>query len=587
MSDDVSLSIAGRSLPGKVWALIKPYWSSDERWSARGLLASIVAMALFMVFLDVQFNTWNNSFYNALQEKRGEDFWALILWFSFLAAVYIAVAGYNRYLNLWLQLRWRRWLTDRYLADWLRDRVHYRIELKGYGTDNVDQRIQEDLKDFASLTLSLGLDLLSSVVTLVTFANILWVLSGPLTLPVFGGITVHGYMMWVAFAYALVGSGLTHAVGRALAGLNYQQQRYEANFRFDLVRLRENSESIAALRGEADEQRNLRRRFQDVWRNFSSLMHYSKRLTWFITGYRQIAIIFPFMVVAPRYFADTIKFGVIFQTASAFGQVQGALSWFVTAYGELAQWRATLERLTSFHEAIEAARREAMSGQGIQVVAGAAHELAMTDVTIALPNGNALLGHVQLRLVAGENTLIGGASGIGKSTLFRALSGIWPFGEGQVMVPTGARLMFLPQRPYLPIGSLREAVAYPADPAGFSDEAIKAALQDSQLPALTAQLDESSHWAQRLSPGEQQRVCFARALLNQPDWLFLDEATSALDAATERHLYRLLGERLPQTTLVSIAHQPTLAAFHARRVVLTVHNARAVISEVLPAAGSS
>ncbi len=585
MSDDVFLSLTGRSLLGKVWALVKPYWSSDERWSARGLLASIVAMALFMVFLDVQFNSWNNNFYNALQEKQSEDFWALIIWFSFLAAVYIAVAGYNRYLNLWLQLRWRRWLTDHYLSDWLRDRVHYRIELKGYGTDNVDQRIQEDLKDFASLTLSLGLDLLSSVVTLVTFANILWVLSGPITLPVFGGITIYGYMMWVAFAYALVGSRLTHVVGRALAGLNYQQQRYEANFRFDLVRLRENSESIAALRGEADEQRNLLRRFQDVWRNFSALMQYSKRLTWFVTGYRQIAIIFPFMVVAPRYFAGTIKFGVIFQTASAFGQVQGALSWFVTAYGELAQWRATLDRLTSFHEAIEAARSEAASGQGIQVVAGTGPNLTLEDVNIALPNGRVLLAHVQLRLMAGENTLISGVSGVGKSTLFRALSGIWPFGEGRVVLPMDARLMFLPQRPYLPIGSLREAVAYPTDPAGLSDDVIAAALRDSQLPELASQLDESAHWAQRLSPGEQQRLGVARALLNQPDWLFLDEATSALDGNTEQHLYRLLGERLPQTTLVSIAHRPTLAAFHARKIVLTVQGEGAVVSDALPAAG--
>ena len=314
-------------------------------------------------------------------------------------------------------------------------------------------------------------------------------------------------------------------------------------------------------------------------------MQYSKRLTWFVTGYRQIAIIFPFMVVAPRYFAGDIKFGVIFQTASAFGQVQGALSWFVTAYGELAQWRATLDRLTSFHEAIEAARSEAASGQGIQVVAGAGPNLTLEDVNIALPNGRVLLAQVQLRLMAGENTLISGASGVGKSTLFRALSGIWPFGEGRVVLPMDARLMFLPQRPYLPIGSLREAVAYPADPAGLSDEVIAAALRDSQLPELASQLDESAHWAQRLSPGEQQRLGVARALLNQPDWLFLDEATSALDANTEQHLYRLLGERLPQTTLVSIAHQPTLAVFHARKIVLTVQGEGAVISDALPAAG--
>ena len=569
MHDATSISLSGRSLLGKAWALSKPYWSSEERWTARALLVSIIGMALFMVFLDVQFNSWNNNFYNALQEKQSTDFWALILWFSFLAAVYIAVAGYNRYLNLLLQLRWRRWLTDRYLQDWLTDRVHYRIELKGYGTDNVDQRIQEDLKDFASLTLSLGLDLLSSVVTLVTFAHILWTLSGPLTLPVFGGITIPGYMMWVALVYAIIGSTLTHTVGRALSGLNYQQQRYEANFRFDLVRLRENAESIAAWRGEEDERRGLRRRFHDVWLNFSTLMQYSKRLTWFITGYRQIAIIFPFMVVSPRYFADSIKFGVIFQTASAFGQVQGALSWFVTAYGELAQWRATLDRLTSFHEAIEAARAEALAGQGITVREGTGPDLQLNGVDVLLPDGRALLGQVHCRLKAGEHTLITGASGIGKSTLFRALSGIWPFGGGTVEVPAGARLMFLPQKPYLPIGPLREAVAYPAGSAGFTDERLRAALQDCELGHLAGRLDENEHWAQRLSPGEQQRLAFARALLNEPDWLFLDEATSALDTATEQHLYQLLRERLPATTLVSIAHRPTVAAFHRRQLVLS------------------
>jgi len=569
MHDATSISLSGRSLLGKAWALSKPYWSSEERWTARALLVSIIGMALFMVFLDVQFNSWNNNFYNALQEKQSTDFWALILWFSFLAAVYIAVAGYNRYLNLLLQLRWRRWLTDRYLQDWLTDRVHYRIELKGYGTDNVDQRIQEDLKDFASLTLSLGLDLLSSVVTLVTFAHILWTLSGPLSLPIFGGITIPGYMMWVALVYAIIGSTLTHTVGRALSGLNYQQQRYEANFRFDLVRLRENAESIAAWRGEEDERRGLRRRFHDVWLNFSTLMQYSKRLTWFITGYRQIAIIFPFMVVSPRYFADSIKFGVIFQTASAFGQVQGALSWFVTAYGELAQWRATLDRLTSFHEAIEAARAEALAGQGITVREGTGPDLQLNGVDVLLPDGRALLGQVHCRLKAGEHTLITGASGIGKSTLFRALSGIWPFGGGTVEVPAGARLMFLPQKPYLPIGPLREAVAYPAGSAGFTDERLRAALQDCELGHLAGRLDENEHWAQRLSPGEQQRLAFARALLNAPDWLFLDEATSALDTATEQHLYQLLRERLPATTLVSIAHRPTVAAFHRRQLVLS------------------
>ncbi|MBM4228949.1 MAG: ABC transporter ATP-binding protein/permease [Gammaproteobacteria bacterium] len=560
------VSLAGRSTLGKAWAIAKPYWSSEDRWIARGLLASVIGLALFMVYMDVLFNSWYKDFYNALEKKNEEDFWTLILWFSFLAAVYIMVAGYNRYLNLLLQLRWRRWLTDQYLEGWLKDRVHYRLELKSAGTDNVDQRIQEDLKDFAGLTLSLGLDFMSSVVTFVTFANILWTLSGPITLPIGDGFVIHGYMMWVAVVYAVVGSWLTQKVGAALTGLNFNQQRYEADFRFGLIRVRENAESIAAYAGEPDEKRNLMRRFQDVWQNFLRLMIYSKRLTWFQFGYQQLAIIFPIVVVAPRYFLGKIEFGVIFQTSSAFGQVQRALSWFVTAYGEIAQWRATLNRLTTFHDALEDARQQTRSGEGIQRMRAPDGALALRDATLRLPTGDTLLGRTGVTLKPGEHTLITGPSGIGKSTLFRALSGIWPFGEGTVEVPEGARLMFLPQQPYLPIGPLRDAVAYPAFSEAFGDDVLQEALRACQLPALAPRLDESDHWAHRLSIGEQQRLAFARALLNKPDWLFLDEATSALDEATEQKLYSLLRERLPNTTLVSIAHRASLARHHDRRL---------------------
>ena len=582
MSDLSQVSLTGRSTLGKAWALSKPYWSSEERWIARGLLSAVIGLALFMVFLDVQFNSWYKDFYNALQKKNVDDFWVLILWFSFLASIYIVIAGYNRYLNLALQLRWRRWLTDKYLDGWLKDRIHYRLELKSYGTDNVDQRIQEDLKDFASLTLSLGLDLLSSVVTLVTFSHILWKLSGPITLPLGAGITIQGYMMWVALIYAVIGSWLTHKVGAALTNLNFNQQRYEANFRFNLIRVRENAESIASYGGESDEKQSLTARFFEVWKNFRQLMIYSKRLTWFITGYRQIAIIFPIMVVAPRYFADKIEFGVIFQTSSAFGQVQGALSWFVTAYGEIAQWRATLNRLTSFHEAIQAARLEASGKQGIQRAASTTTSLTLKDTTIRLPDGSVLLGHVSAAINPGQHTLVTGPSGIGKSTLFRALSGIWPFGDGAVEVPAKARQMFLPQRPYLPIGSLRDAVAYPSASRGFTDEEIKAALRDCELPQLAERLEEVDHWGQRLSIGEQQRLAFARALLNRPDWLFLDEATSALDETMEKKLYTLMRERLAGTTLVSIAHRPSVAQFHDHRIELVPDSAgtRLVTGEI-------
>ncbi len=568
MTDLSHVSLAGRGTLGKAWALAKPYWSSEERWVARGLLAAVIGLALFMVFLDVQINTWNRNFYNALQEKQVSDFWALILWFSFLAAVYIAVAGYNRYLNMLLQIRWRRWLTNQYLTNWLGDRAHYRLELKTYGTDNVDQRIQEDLREFAALTLSLGLDLLSSVVTLVTFSHILWTLSGSISVPIGGGITIPGYMMWVAIVYATLGTWFTHKVGHPLVGLNFNQQRYEANFRFGLVRVRENSESIAAYSGEAQEQRGLLTSFADVWKNFTHLMQYTKRLTWYVIGYRQIAIVFPFMVAAPRYFAGKIEFGVIFQTASAFGQVQGALSWFVTAYAEVAQWRATLDRLTTFHEALAAARAEAGGKQGFARTPSNQTSLAVKNATIRLPDGKVLLGNISAALKPGQHTLLTGASGIGKSTLFRVLSGIWPFGEGSIEVPQGARMLFLPQRPYLPIGTLRDAVAYPAASKGFTDAELKQALAACGLAPFAERLDEFEHWGQRLSTGEQQRLAFARALLNKPDWLFLDEATSALDEPMERMLYGLVREQLPHTTLVSIAHRTTVAHYHERRLHL-------------------
>jgi putative ATP-binding cassette transporter len=579
MTELMQTSLRGRSVLGKAWALARPYWSSEDRWAARGLLASVIGLALFMVYMDVLFNDWYRNFYNALEKKNVDDFWALIGWFSFLAAIYIVVAGYNRYLNLLLQIRWRKWLTEQYVGGWLSDRVHYRLELKSGGTDNIDQRIQEDLKDFAALTLSLGLDLLSSVVTLVTFAGILWGLSGPITVPIGDGFVIHGYMMWVALVYAVIGSWLTQKVGAALSGLNFNQQRYEADFRFNLVRVRENAESIAAYGGERDEQRTLMDRFRSVWLNFRALMQYSKRLTWFQFGYQQLAIIFPIVVVAPRYFLGKIEFGVIFQTSSAFGQVQRALSWFVTAYGEIAQWRATLERLVTFHEALETARGEGGAGDGIARLEGSAPALALRDATLRLPDGEILLRDVGLTLRAGEHTLLTGPSGIGKSTVFRALSGIWPFGTGQVEVPTGARLLFLPQQPYLPIGTLRDAVAYPAGSAGFSDEALQAALRDCLLPQLATRLDERDHWAHRLSVGEQQRLAFARALLNAPDWLFLDEATSALDEATEQHLYGLLRTRLTRTTLVSIAHRASVAKFHDRRVELVPDGAGTRLTE--------
>ena len=547
-----------------LWTLTRPYWFSDERWQARGLLTVIVGLNLGIVYINVRLNLWQNDFYNALQDKDMAVFYQLLLQFSLLAAAFIVSAVYQLYLNQMLQIRWRRWLTEHYLEAWIGSRTYYRMQLTDRGTDNPDQRIAEDLAMFVDRTLNLTLGLLSAVVTLASFITILWTLSGTLEFALGGStVIVQGYMVWVALLYAVVGTWLTHRIGHPLIGLNFNQQKFEANFRFSLVRFRENTESIAIYGGEADEMRGLRRRFLDVFNNWWKIMRRQKQLTWFRSGYGQVAIIFPYVVAAPRYFSGAIQLGGLMQTASAFGQVQEALSWFVSAYVSLAEWKATVDRLTGFRAATERVRTSAQA-PGI-VIENTGAELAVRKMKLDLPDGKPLLAPFDADIHPGETVLVTGPSGSGKSTLFRALAGIWPFGGGRLVRPA-AKLLFLPQKPYLTIGTLREQLCYPVAAAVFSDDTFRAVLADCGLARLAAQLDEEQHWAQILSPGEQQRIAFARAYLHRPQWLFLDEATSSLDEAGEAHLYRLLREKLPGTTVVSIGHRPTLSQFHERKM---------------------
>ena len=550
------------------WRLFKPYWFSEEKGVARLLLFSVIALTLGIVYMEVLFNRWNNDFYNSLQDKKQAEFFRLIGLFGWYALAWIIMQVYRQYLTQMLQIRWRRWLTERYLGEWLRERVYYRMQLSDKGTDNPDQRIAEDFRLFVEQTLSLALGLLNAVVTLVSFVTILWGLSGVLKFA-WGGqqIAVPGYMVWVALVYATIGTVLVHFVGRRLIALNFNQQRYEADFRFSLVRFRENAEGVALYKGESGEMHGFRERFRTLLENFRRIMIQQKRLTWFSSGYGQIAIIFPYVVAAPRYFAGAIQLGGLMQTASAFNQVQGALSWFVDAYTQFAHWKATVDRLTGFAAAIDEARPAANNGRVPNFALGAG-SVTVNGLDLSLPDGTPLLQGARFNVNPGDTLLVAGPSGSGKSTLFRAIAGIWPFGKGAIATPDPQHTLFLPQRAYLPVGTLREVVSFPAPSDKFSDTAIRTALEDCKLGHLAGRLDEAQNWALQLSPGEQQRLSFARVLLIKPSWLFLDEATSALDDATEARMYALVRERLPAVTVISIGHRPSLRQFHTRRIEL-------------------
>ena len=578
------------------YRLSKPYFTrSDERWSAWVLLIAIILLNLTQVGLSVVLNYWRREFYNAIQQKDWHAFLDLLLFyrkspgglmpgFCELAAIFVAIGVYSIYLNQWLQIRWRRWMTTRFLDEWLADRAYYRISLTtdraAVGTDNPDQRIAEDLRDFTDNTLTLGLGLLSNIVSLASFVTILWSLSG--ALEVFG-ISVPGYMVWIAVIYAAIGSWFTHLVGRPLSALSFRQQRVEADFRYALVRIRENVEGIALQRGEREEQGLLHHRFVAVVGNWWAIMRRTKLLNTLTGTYDQVAVIFPVVIAAPRYFAGTIQLGGMMQTVGAFSQVQNALSWFVGAYASLATWRAIVERLATFHRAIVAARDAA--GQDFERVEGADGTVQLQDVTIALPNGANLLEHADLVLRPGHSVVLTGRSGSGKSTLFRAFAGIWPFGEGRVQVPQ--RAFFLPQRPYIPLGTLRHVIAYPQPAQTYDRATLAKVLADVGLASLADHIDQEGNWPMRLSGGEQQRIAIARAILAQPDWIFLDEATASLDPEAEAELYRMLRERLPNATLVSIAHDATVAGFHEQRLVFRREEGKPgalVPSEVVPAA---
>lgn len=558
------------SLLADVWRLSIPYFRGEDRWRGGALLVAVIALEVGWVYVIVLINQWNAVFYDAIQQKDYPAFVHQLWIFAFYAAVAIAVAVYQLYLRQWLQIRWRTWMTEKYLTAWLADETHYRMRLKGDQADNPDQRIAQDINSYISQTLGLFLGLLNAVMTLVSFIVILWGLSGDFSFNLFGGSwNIPGYLVWAAFAYAAAGTLIAHLIGRVLVKLKFDQQRYEADYRVDLVRVRENGEQIALMQGGPVERARLLSRFGHVVHNYWGIMIAQKRLTWFTAGYGQLSVIFPFVVVAPAYFTGAIQLGQLMQTASAFGQVQGAFSFFISSYTELAEWKSVVDRLVGFERSVQETQAEALQSNFHRVPAHGPAPLAARAMEVRLPDGRALVEVAALDLARGERVLLSGPSGSGKSTLLRAIAGIWPHGHGEVAIAAGARVLTLPQRPYLPVGTLRGALAYPDPLENYDDERLREALEAVGLPALAGQLDESAPWGSVLSGGEQQRLAVARALLVEPDVLLLDEATSALDEANEAAVYRLLRARLPQAALLSIGHRSTLIEQHERQLVLT------------------
>jgi putative ATP-binding cassette transporter len=588
----------------RVWALSLPYFQSEDKWRARSLLAACVGLNLGMVYMMVLFNDWNRVFYDALQNRDAEVFWHQLGVFGILATCYIVVAVYKFYLTQLLELGWRTWMTRDYLQRWLSHHVFYRLELQAQnGTDNPDQRIQEDVQQFTSDTVGLSLGVLDASVTLLSFIGILWALSGGFSFDLGdSSYNIPGFMVWMALLYALSGSLLGHWIGRSMASLNFQQQRLEADFRHHLMRVREYSEAIALDRGADVERTSLQTRFAQVIDNFMRLLRVQKRYTWFSSGYGQAAVLFPMLVASPRYFSGAIQLGELMQISSAFGQVQESLSWFITNYSRLASWQATTLRLTSFQDqmhAIEATRNTqqlnaqedlpAMDSDIADLGTPGLNQLITPALTISLPNGAVLLDHVRFQVKAGDRVLIRGPSGCGKSTLLRVFAGIWPYVQPSASIVLPEDTVFMPQRPYFPQGKLRDALTYPQTHSQHSDAALQQALIDVHLPHLIDKLDEEGHWTQQLSGGEQQRLSMARVFLRQARWVFADEATSALDEALEHAMYEKLLAMVSTNhgALVSVAHRPSVSAFHNHQWVFQVAPADSAAKYVVTFSASS
>ena len=557
----------GREFIENVWKLTKSYWQSEEKRKAFLLLGAIILLTLGVVYMLVQLNSWNNAFYNALQNYQSEAIFAELMRFTWLAFIYIILAVYSYYLQQVLVVNWRRWLTNRYIDEWMKNKTYYRLQMFGVGTDNPDQRISEDVRLFVEMTIKFSIGILKALCTLISFVFILWNLSGPLDFKIANiNIHVEGYLVWVALAYSILGTWITHLVGRKLVGLNFVQQRYEADFRFSMMRMRENSESVAFYGGETQESGVFKKMFGLLLDNFWHIIQKQKQLVWINSGYSQIAIIFPFVVTIPRYLTKQITLGGLMQISTAFGRVQDSLSYFVDMYASIAEWQAVVDRLTGFGLHMQEVHSENPQ-INLQREFASDNKIIMENLEVGLPNGRVILNNVNVILKPGTNVLIKGLSGSGKSTLLRAIAGIWPYVRGKIIMPVRDDIMFIPQKPYLPLGTLREAVLYPGTQSRNNTE-LAILMNECHIGYLIKDLDIIADWSHVLSVGEQQRLAFVRTLIYKPNWLFLDEATSALDEETEAAMYKLVAKNLPQTTFVSVGHRSSVNKFHGLEMYL-------------------
>lgn len=546
-----------------VWRLIKAYWQSEKKLFAYAVFFFILLMTVVLVAFDVIFNYWYNYFYNALQAYNKSEAIRLLIVFFALATLYIILAVYRFYIAQIFALRWRKWLTDQVVARWLSNRSYYYLENFDERTDNPDQRIQEDCGSLVTYTIDLTMGFVSAVTTFFAFIYVLWTLSGILVIPLgaLGSIAIPGYLVWVSVLYASAGTYFTYLIGRPLIGLNFEQQRREATFRFAAVDLRQHSEHVALYGGEKHQKKILHRVFGRVLDNWYMIILRQKLLLWFTAGYGQVSVVLPLVVALPNYFNRVFMLGGLMQTLSAFGKVQDSLSFVVNSFNTIAQWQAVARRLTTFLNHMQETDAKASENNKVTYIK-TQNEIIAKDLDISTPDGKLLLKDINKEFQHGKQYLIQGASGIGKSTFVRTLAGIWPFAEGEVAYPKDQRIMYLPQKNYMPIGTLAEAILFPDRHDAELKSHLSQVLKECRLEYLQPRLYQTAAWSEQLSPGEQQRIAFARVLLQKPDWVILDETTSMLDMANEDYFYKLLKRKLPKTSIISVGHRPSLKGYH-------------------------